>query len=113
MSYSGGRDLEIMGARGVTVSHCPGNISRRGRSLDSWPRYREAGVNLALGTDTYPRDLIMQMRIASYVGKVVTHDLFAAPAARRKSSRRRPSAGLARWAAMIWGGSPRARRPIS
>jgi cytosine/adenosine deaminase-related metal-dependent hydrolase len=70
-----------MGARGVTVSHCPVNISRRGRSLDSWPRYRAAGVNMALGTDTYPRDLIMQMRIASYAGKVVTHDLFAASAA--------------------------------
>jgi 5-methylthioadenosine/S-adenosylhomocysteine deaminase len=81
MSYSGGRDLEIMGAHGVTVSHCPVNISRRGRSLDSWPRYRAAGVNLALGSDTYPRDLIMQMRIASYAGKVVTHDLFAASAA--------------------------------
>ena len=81
LSYSGGRDLEIMGSRGVTVSHCPVNIARRGRSLDSWPRYRAAGVNLALGTDTYPRDLIMQMRIASYAGKVVTHDLFAASAA--------------------------------
>ncbi|PYO35783.1 MAG: ethylammeline chlorohydrolase, partial [Candidatus Rokuibacteriota bacterium] len=81
LSYSGGRDLEIMGSRGVTVSHCPVNIARRGRSLDSWPRYRAAGVNLALGTDTYPRDLIMQMRIASYSGKVVTHDLFAASAA--------------------------------
>ncbi len=81
LSYSGGRDLEIMGSRAVTVSHCPVNIARRGRSLDSWPRYRAAGVNLALGTDTYPRDLIMQMRIASYSGKVVTHDLFAASAA--------------------------------
>jgi len=81
LSYSGGRDLELMGARGVTVSHCPVNIARRGRSLDAWPRYRAAGVNLALGTDTYPRDLIMQMRIASYMGKIVTHDLFAASAA--------------------------------
>src|SRR5437773_1623910 len=33
LSYSGGRDLEIMGSRGVTVSHCPVNIARRGRSL--------------------------------------------------------------------------------
>jgi cytosine/adenosine deaminase-related metal-dependent hydrolase len=81
LSYSGGRDLELMGQRGVTVSHCPVNIARRGRSLDAWPRYRAAGVNMALGTDTYPRDLIMQMRVASYMGKIVTHDLFAAPAA--------------------------------
>ena len=79
--YSGGRDLELMGRHGVTVSHCPVNIARRGRALDSWPRYRAAGVNLALGTDTYPRDLVMQMRIASYMGKIVAHDLFAASAA--------------------------------
>src|SRR5206468_11989938 len=81
LHYSGGREIELMGRYGVTVSHCPVNIARRARSLDSWPRYRAAGINLALGTDTYPRDLIMQMRIASYTGKVVTRDLFAASAA--------------------------------
>lgn len=81
MNYSGGRDLELMAQRGVTVSHCPVNIARRGRSLDSWERYRKAGINIALGSDTYPRDLIMQMRTASYVGKVISRNLFAASAA--------------------------------
>ena len=81
MSYAGGRDLELMGRYGVTVSHCPVNIARRARSLDSWAKYRAAGINLALGSDTYPRDLIMQMRIASYFGKVMSHDLSAASAA--------------------------------
>src|SRR2546428_12894101 len=81
LNYSGGRDLELMGRHGVTVSHCPVNIARRARYLDSWPKYRAAGINLALGSDTYPRDLIMQMRVASYVGKVVSHNLFAASAA--------------------------------
>jgi len=81
LHYSGGRDLELMGRHHVTVSHCPVNIARRARSLDSWPKYRAAGVNLALGSDTYPRDLIMQMRTASYFGKVLSHDLFAASAA--------------------------------
>jgi cytosine/adenosine deaminase-related metal-dependent hydrolase len=81
MNYSGGRDLELMAKNGVTVSHCPVNLVRRARYLDSWERYRRAGINIALGSDTYPRDLIMQMRVASYVGKVVSHNLFAAPAA--------------------------------
>jgi len=81
LNYSGGRDLELMGRHRVTVSHCPVNIARRARSLDSWSKYRTAGVNLALGSDTYPRDLIMQMRTASYFGKVLSHDLFAASAA--------------------------------
>src|SRR2546421_620949 len=81
LNYSGGRELELMGRHGVTVSHCPVNIARRARYLDSWPKYRAAGVNLALGSDTYPRDLIMQMRVASYFGKVISHNLLAAPAA--------------------------------
>jgi len=81
LNYSGGRELELMGRHGVTVSHCPVNIARRARYLDSWQKYRAAGVNLALGSDTYPRDLIMQMRIASYFGKVMSHNLFAASAA--------------------------------
>jgi 5-methylthioadenosine/S-adenosylhomocysteine deaminase len=81
LNYSGGRELALMGRHGVTVSHCPVNIARRARYLDSWQKYREAGVNLALGSDTYPRDLIMQMRTASYFGKVMSHNLFAASAA--------------------------------
>jgi 5-methylthioadenosine/S-adenosylhomocysteine deaminase len=81
LNYSGGRELALMGRHRVTVSHCPVNIARRARYLDSWQKYREAGVNLALGSDTYPRDLIMQMRIASYFGKVISHNLFAASAA--------------------------------
>src|SRR5262250_2067868 len=81
LNYSGGRDLELMGRHRVTVSQCPVNIARRARSLDSCSKYRAAGVNLALGSDTYPRDLIMQMRTASYFGKVLSHDLFAASAA--------------------------------
>src|SRR5262249_20179922 len=52
-----------------------------GRTLDSWQRYRDAGINIALGTDTYPRDMIMQMRTASYFGKVTSGDLGAASAA--------------------------------
>jgi 5-methylthioadenosine/S-adenosylhomocysteine deaminase len=80
LHYSGGREIELMGRYGVTVSHCPVNIARRARSLDSWPKYRAAGINLALGTDTYPRDLIMQMRMASYFGKVMSRNLFAASA---------------------------------
>jgi 5-methylthioadenosine/S-adenosylhomocysteine deaminase len=79
--FSGGRELELMGRHGVSISHCPVNIARRARSLDSWQRYRQASINIALGSDTYPRDMIMQMRTASYFGKVMSADLRAASAA--------------------------------
>jgi cytosine/adenosine deaminase-related metal-dependent hydrolase len=81
LNYSSHTDLVIMGRAGVSVSHCPINIVRRARSLDSWQRYREAGVNMCIGSDTYPRDMIMNMRTASYLGKLMSHTYFAASAA--------------------------------
>src|SRR5229473_8660062 len=81
MNYSGSHDLEIMGSHHCSISHCPVNIARRARFLDSWESYRKAGVNIALGTDTYPRDMILQMRNASYMGKIAGRNLKAATAA--------------------------------
>ena len=79
-NWAGGRDLEILGGTGTSVSHSPVNLFRRGRFLDSFTKYKKAGVNIALGADTYPRDLIMQMRMASYVGKIMERDFAAATA---------------------------------
>jgi cytosine/adenosine deaminase-related metal-dependent hydrolase len=81
LNYSGARDLELMGSRRVSISHCPINIVRRARVLDSWEKYQKAGVNITIGSDTYPRDMIMNMRNASYHGKVMSHNLKAATAA--------------------------------
>src|SRR5258707_3387520 len=97
LNYSAHRDLELMGGAGVSVSHCPINIVRRARALDTWQRYEQAGVNLCLGSHTYPRDIIMNIRTASYLGKITNHtylaatsaDLFSAAALRRAISRRR------------------------
>jgi 5-methylthioadenosine/S-adenosylhomocysteine deaminase len=80
LNYSGARDLELMGSHGASISHCPINIARRARTLDNWRRYRDAGVNIALGSDTYPRDMVMNMRTASLMGKIMGHDYFHASA---------------------------------
>jgi 5-methylthioadenosine/S-adenosylhomocysteine deaminase len=80
LAYSGGNDVALMGRHRCSVSHCAVNLVRRARYLDNWKRYREAGVNLTLGSDTYPRDMLMQMRTASYFGKVMAGDLASASA---------------------------------
>lgn len=80
MKYSGGRDLELLARTGTTVAYSPVNLVRRARYIE-WDRYRRAGINVSLGTDTYPRDMIMQMRVASYFAKVLSGDLFAGSAA--------------------------------
>jgi cytosine/adenosine deaminase-related metal-dependent hydrolase len=80
LNYAAPRDLELMGCAGATISHCPINIIRRARVLDHWKKYRDAGINISIGSDTYPRDMIMNMRTACYMGKVMGHSYFAAPA---------------------------------
>ena len=80
LNYSGGHDLSLMGSACATVSHCPINIVRRARTLDNWKKYEDAGVNMTIGSDTYPRDLVMNMRTASYMGKLMSHSYFAASA---------------------------------
>jgi 5-methylthioadenosine/S-adenosylhomocysteine deaminase len=81
MNYSVKNDLKLLGRAGTSVSHCAINIARRGRALDNWKKYVEAGVNMTLGSDTYPRDMMMNMRTASYMGKIASQTFFAATAA--------------------------------
>lgn len=80
MNYAVKNDLKLLGQAGTSVSHCAINIARRGRVLDSWKKYVDAGANIALGSDTYPRDMIMNMRTASYAGKIASQTFFAATA---------------------------------
>ncbi len=76
-----GRDLDVLAASGASVAHCPLVFARRGNALESFHRYRAAGINVGLGTDTYPRDLISEMRWASLVCKIVEHDFTVATSA--------------------------------
>jgi 5-methylthioadenosine/S-adenosylhomocysteine deaminase len=80
LNYAVKRDLALMGSAGASISHCPINIARRARTLNNWQKYRDAGVSISIGSDTYPRDMIMNMRTASYMGKIMAHTYFAAGA---------------------------------
>ena len=76
-----GRDLEILAHTGTSIAHCPLVFARRGNALESFAKFRQAGINVGLGTDTYPRDLISEMRWASNLCKLVERDFTTAPAA--------------------------------
>jgi cytosine/adenosine deaminase-related metal-dependent hydrolase len=45
-------------------------MRRSGRQLRSFSRYRRAGLNVGLGTDTFPQDMIEEMRWASLASKI-------------------------------------------
>jgi hypothetical protein len=68
--------------------HCSLVFAPRDNALESFHRYRATGVNVDLGTDTYPRDLISEMRWPSLVCKVVERDFFdsACPRSRKRAT---------------------------
>jgi len=73
-------DIGRLGKAGASVAHSPVAFSRRGVALESFDRYRKAGVNVALATDAYPLDLFAEMRMASIMGKAADRNYEAAPA---------------------------------
>ena len=63
-------ELDILAQAGVTVGHTPWIYLFGGRALHSFGRYLRAGVGVAIGTDTYPGDMLQEMRVAAQLGKV-------------------------------------------
>jgi len=74
-------DLQLIAASGTSVCHCPVVYLRRGRTLNSFERYRRAGINLGLGTDTFPQDMLLEMRYAALASKFENGDPTAGTAA--------------------------------
>lgn len=77
----GVNEVELLASTETNVAHCPVVFSRRGIALRSFDRYRSEGVNIGLGTDTVPPDIIGEMRMASTVAKLVEGDPLAGTAA--------------------------------
>jgi cytosine/adenosine deaminase-related metal-dependent hydrolase len=67
-------DLALLAQSGTHVAHCPVVFSRRGELLRSFQKYLDAGLNLALGTDTAPPDMMGEMRMASTLSKVADNN---------------------------------------
>ena len=63
-------ELQILAQHGITVTNCPWIYSMRGGYLMSLSRYLEAGINVCLGTDTQPDDILREMRWGAMMGKV-------------------------------------------
>jgi 5-methylthioadenosine/S-adenosylhomocysteine deaminase len=64
-----GDDLALLRESKTTVIHCPVVIGRHGKALESFGKYTRAGVNIALGTDTFPPDIFQNIRSGSVMAK--------------------------------------------
>lgn len=71
LSAKGSADWERLKASGATIAHCPEVFIRSGEALDSFGKYHAAGINLGLGTDTWPPDLLQNMRTGLYAARLM------------------------------------------
>jgi 5-methylthioadenosine/S-adenosylhomocysteine deaminase len=60
--YPEKRDRKLLAERGCTVAHCPSVISRRGIALHTVQSYMDAGINMGIGMDAFPHNMIDEMR---------------------------------------------------
>jgi hypothetical protein len=65
-------DLGALARTGSTVAHCPIVFARRGIALRDFGRYLRCGVNMGIGTDVYPHNMLDEMRLVSYIRRVVS-----------------------------------------
>src|SRR6266581_3004742 len=68
--YPFGDDLRVLAETGATVGHCPYKYAKMAMTLHSLSRYLEAGVSVALGTDTFPMDMVAELRWAAMLAKI-------------------------------------------
>lgn len=69
-TYATAEDLALYAAHGVSVVHCPLVSGRFGGLLDSFGKLRAAGVNIAMGTDTAPPDMLLNLQTGLILARV-------------------------------------------
>ena len=67
-------DLEIISDSGASVAHCPLVMARHGTALNSFSRYRNSGINIGMGTDTHPPDMLLNMQLGLLLCRLVEED---------------------------------------
>jgi cytosine/adenosine deaminase-related metal-dependent hydrolase len=72
-----GDDLKRIADSGSSVSHCPFKYAKFGIAMETFDRYLAGGVNVSLGTDSFPMDMVNEMRTASLVNRIAERDYLA------------------------------------
>ena len=69
-------DLRSLVESGTSVAHCPTVFQRRGIAMQSFGSYVRRGVNLGIGTDTFPHNMIEELRAAGIGSRMVSEDVW-------------------------------------
>jgi cytosine/adenosine deaminase-related metal-dependent hydrolase len=68
-------DLALIAETGCSVAHCPTPFARYGHIMENFGDYLRAGVNMGLGTDTAPHNLVEEMRKAAVLARIAARDI--------------------------------------
>ncbi|APE45198.1 N-ethylammeline chlorohydrolase [Sulfitobacter alexandrii] len=74
-------DLRRYADNGVSVVHCPLVSARHGGALRSFAGLRRKKVRVAMGTDTAPPDMVLNMAVGVMMCRTVDNDIAACTAA--------------------------------
>ncbi len=77
--FANTREKKILAETGTNVAHCPTVYFRRGRYMNSLQSYLDMGINVGIGTDTFPQDMVREMYVASCMSKTADCDYRSAP----------------------------------
>ncbi|MCP4562379.1 MAG: amidohydrolase family protein [Bosea sp.] len=96
-----GRDLEIIRDSGASIVHCPLVSGRHGGTINHFGSYRAMGLNIAMGTDTAPPDMVTNLQVgmilsrtvAGNVGAVRSEDYYDAATIGGANALQRPDLG--------------------
>ena len=68
-------DIYLLAETGTTVAHCPTPFARYGQTLEHFGKYLKAGVNMGIGTDVAPHNILEEMRWAPVLGRIAAQDI--------------------------------------
>lgn len=74
-------DLDLYAAHGVSVIHCPLVSARFGSVLRSFRRLKDRGITVAMGTDTAPADMLMNLMVGLLTARIADGDTAAVKSA--------------------------------
>jgi 5-methylthioadenosine/S-adenosylhomocysteine deaminase len=68
-------DICLLAESGCSVAHCPTPFARYGILLESFGDYVRAGVNMCIGTDTTPHNMLEEIRKAGTFARIASRDI--------------------------------------
>jgi 5-methylthioadenosine/S-adenosylhomocysteine deaminase len=69
------KDISLLAETGTSVAHCPTVFSRYGQMMEGVGHYIRSGVNVGIGTDTEPHNMLEELRTATILGKAAARSV--------------------------------------